>query len=284
MLDCKKRNKFSGGNHLKKLIAIDLDGTTLNKQSLITKKTEKTLKQAVTAGHYVCIVTGRPYRISQQFYRQLDLNTPMVNFNGALVHIPESKWSQEKESTIPREIAFDILKQKDFLNFVFLAVENKENFYIDSFNNFDSVFFSSNITEKNLLTTTNLVSAPNSIMIRTLPNKTKPVADFLEKTYGNTIDVRTWGGPTPILEIVAKGIHKANGLERIANYLSVERSDILAFGDEHNDAEMLAYAGWGVAMNNATETIKTIADDVTDKTNDEDGVANYLKTYLHLSD
>lgn len=268
---------------MKKLIAIDLDGTTLNKQSLITKKTEETLKQAVTEGHYVCIATGRPYRISQQFYRQLELNTPIVNFNGALVHIPGTQWSKEKESTIHRDIVFEILKQKEQLELVFVAVEDKQNFYIDTFNHFDETFFSSKPTEQNLLTTTNLINNPNSIMLRTRPNKTQPVADFLVANYEDLIDVRTWGGPTPILEIVAKGIHKANGIERIAHYLSVNRSDIIAFGDEHNDAEMLEYAGWGVAMNNATETIKTIANDVTNQTNDEDGLANYLRNYLQLS-
>lgn len=96
----------------KKLIAIDLDGTTLNQDSLITTKTEQTLKKAIAAGHYVSIATGRPFRMSYQFYQQLELTTPMVNFNGALVHIPNQLWSGEKESQINREIAFEIVSQK----------------------------------------------------------------------------------------------------------------------------------------------------------------------------
>lgn len=54
---------------MKKLIAIDLDGTTLNAQSLISPKTEQTLKKAIDNGHYVSIATGRPYRMSHQFYQ-----------------------------------------------------------------------------------------------------------------------------------------------------------------------------------------------------------------------
>ena len=66
----------------KKLIAIDLDGTTLNAQSLITPKTQETLIKAQQQGHTVVIATGRPFRMSEQFYRQLKLDSAMVNFNG----------------------------------------------------------------------------------------------------------------------------------------------------------------------------------------------------------
>ena len=57
---------------------------------------------------------------------------------------------------------------------------------------------------------------------------------------------------------------KAHGVDQVANFLSVKPADIIAFGDEHNDEEMLSYAGWGVAMNNATDKIKSVANDVTE--------------------
>lgn len=97
----------------KKLIAIDLDGTTLNQDSMITSKTKETLKKAINAGHHVSIATGRPFRMSHQFYQQLELTTPMVNFNGALVHIPNQHWDGERETLINREIAFEILSVKN---------------------------------------------------------------------------------------------------------------------------------------------------------------------------
>ena len=248
---------------MKKLIAIDLDGTTLNAQSLISPKTEQTLKKAIDNGHYVSIATGRPYRMSHQFYQQLGLTTPMVNFNGALVHIPEKKWDLESEANI-------------------VAAENKETFYIDTLDGFDPKFFASKATLDNLLTAKNLRTNPTSMMVRTTPNQAEKVADTLTKQYGDYIDVRTWGGPMPILEMVAKGIQKAHGVDQVANFLSVKPADIIAFGDEHNDEEMLSYAGWGVAMNNATDKIKSVANDVTEKTNDQDGLADYLENYLDL--
>lgn len=269
---------------MKKLIAIDLDGTTLNSQSLISTPTEKALKKAIKHGHHVSIVTGRPYRMSSQFYKQLGLTTPMVNFNGALVHIPNKKWSHEKETGIQRDLVFDILSQKKALNLDFVAAENKDTFFIDSLEYFDANFFASDATENNLLTTKNLITDPTSMMVRTINSEAQKVSDSLMAQYGDLIDVRTWGGPTPILEIVSKGIQKAKGVEQVSNFLGIKRKDIIAFGDEHNDEEMLEYVGWGVAMKNGVEKTKAVANDITTETNDEDGLAKYLENYLDIAD
>lgn len=262
----------------KKLIAIDLDGTTLNQDSMITSKTKETLKKAINAGHHVSIATGRPFRMSHQFYQQLELTTPMVNFNGALVHIPNQHWDGERETLINREIAFEILSQKKQLNLDFIAAENRDTFFIDSFDFFDEkIFASSRPGEKNLLSPKNLTTNPTSLLVRTDKRFAGAVSAELTRQFGSYVDVRTWGGPTAILEIVSKGIQKAKGVQEIANYLSIDQKDVIAFGDEHNDLELLDYAGWGVAMANGTDQLKGIANDVTPLSNQEDGLAVYLE-------
>ena len=267
----------------KKLIAIDLDGTTLNQDSMITSKTKETLKKAINAGHHVSIATGRPFRMSHQFYQQLELTTPMVNFNGALVHIPNQHWDGERETLINREIAFEILSQKKQLNLDFIAAENRDTFFIDSFDFFDEkIFASSRPGEKNLLSPKNLTTNPTSLLVRTDKRFAEAVSAELTRQFGSYVDVRTWGGPTAILEIVSKGIQKAKGVQEIANYLSIDQQDVIAFGDEHNDLELLDYAGWGVAMANGTDQLKGIANDVTPLSNQEDGLAVYLEKLLRL--
>ncbi len=268
----------------KKLIAIDLDGTTLNQDSMITSKTKETLKKAINAGHHVSIATGRPFRMSHQFYQQLELTTPMVNFNGALVHIPNQHWDGERETLINREIAFEILSQKKQLNLDFIAAENRDTFFIDSFDFFDEkIFASSRPGEKNLLSPKNLTTNPTSLLVRTDKRFAGAVSAELTRQFGSYVDVRTWGGPTAILEIVSKGIQKAKGVQEIANYLSIDQKDVIAFGDEHNDLELLDYAGWGVAMANGTDQLKGIANDVTPLSNQEDGLAVYLEKLLKLA-
>lgn len=267
----------------KKLIAIDLDGTTLNQDSMITSKTKETLKKAINAGHHVSIATGRPFRMSHQFYQQLELTTPMVNFNGALVHIPNQHWDGERETLINREIAFEILSQKKQLNLDFIAAENRDTFFIDSFDFFDEkIFASSRPGEKNLLSPKNLTTNPTSLLVRTDKRFAGAVSAELTRQFGSYVDVRTWGGPTAILEIVSKGIQKAKGVQEIANYLSIDQKDVIAFGDEHTDLELLDYAGWGVSMANGTDQLKGIANDVTPLSNQEDGLAVYLEKLLKL--
>ncbi|MDT2745141.1 Cof-type HAD-IIB family hydrolase [Enterococcus asini] len=262
-----------------KLIAIDLDGTTLNAQSLITPKTKAVLQETVKAGHIVSIATGRPFRMSEQFYKELGLTSPMVNFNGALVHLPNRNWSYESETLFSRDIVFDILAQKDELQLDYVAAENRDTFFVDRIDFDDAYLFSNQKpTEANLLK--NLKSNPTSMLVQTTNEMADTVAKCLTAQYSDYVDVRTWGGPKAILEIVAKGIEKARGVKIIADALHIDRQNIMAFGDEHNDVEMLEYAGWGVAMANGSAGAKAAANDQTDKPNTEDGLADYLETRL----
>ena len=66
---------------------------------------KKLLKKVVEKGHQVIITTGRPYRMSKDFYRELGLNTPMINFNGSLTHLPDQVWNFEKCLTVDKKIS-----------------------------------------------------------------------------------------------------------------------------------------------------------------------------------
>ena len=74
-----------------------------------------------------------------------------------------------------------------------------------------------------------------------------------------------------LVEVLTKGVNKAFGLEKLAKELNIQPSEIAAIGDAANDIEMLEYAGLAIAMGNASEEVKTIADIVRD-TNDNNGV------------
>jgi Cof subfamily protein (haloacid dehalogenase superfamily) len=83
----------------------------------------------------------------------------------------------------------------------------------------------------------------------------------------------------PFVEVMASGVSKASGLTQLCARLGVRQSEVLAFGDGLNDREMLAWAGHGVAVANADDAVKDIADAVTGS-NDEDGVAQVLERIL----
>ena len=80
-------------------------------------------------------------------------------------------------------------------------------------------------------------------------------------------------------EFTEKGIDKANALHCALTPLGYTKEDMIAFGDAQNDKTMLEYAGIGVAMGNATQEIKDIADYIT-LSNDEDGIVHALNELL----
>ena len=82
-----------------------------------------------------------------------------------------------------------------------------------------------------------------------------------------------------LLEVSACGVNKATGLERLTALNSIHPHEVVAFGDNFNDLEMLQFAGLGVAMGNAPDPVKQAAKVVT-ASNDEDGVAQVLEQYI----
>ena len=114
----------------KKVIAVDLDGTLLDSNSNLSDFTKETIKKISQKGHKVIITTGRPYRMALKYYKELELNTPMINFNGSLTHIPEKKWDFEKSLTLDKSFLLDMVKRRDEIEADFIAGEYRNKFYI----------------------------------------------------------------------------------------------------------------------------------------------------------
>ena len=82
------------------------------------------------------------------------------------------------------------------------------------------------------------------------------------------------------IEAMPLGVDKAASLERLFEKIGVDRADTIACGDGFNDMSMIQYAGVGVAMANAQEAVKNVADVITEKTNDEDGLLEVLDRFF----
>lgn len=266
------------------MIAIDLDGTTLNNHSQLTNKTIQTLRQLDEMGHLITIVTGRPYRTAKDIYHQLNINAGIVNFNGALCHHPRNKhWIPSYHHELDKEIAFEIFANQDTLGIDMLMAEGRDQLFTTSMNLPDSPFYPKDKAKIALLSREELTYNPTALTIFCPIEDQEKIATRLENHYGDYISVRTWGGFLPILEVVRNGINKAVGVKQIADFYHIPRENILAFGDEDNDLEMIEYAGLGVAMNNAIPEIKAIANDETEFTNNEEGLAEYLIKHFNLN-
>ncbi|MFC6182041.1 Cof-type HAD-IIB family hydrolase [Lactiplantibacillus daowaiensis] len=267
----------------RKLIALDLDGTTLNAASQLNPTTIQTMQRLQAAGHIVSIITGRSYQGSQAIYDELKLTSPMINFNGSLGHLPHQSWDSEYQFTLNKAVVLALVKYREQLGINQIIAENKNSTMTAGQDIVAGKFFPE-IADSPRLTPETLTRNPNSLVLLVQLDRRSAIIDWINERFGNVVDVGVWGGPNAILEITSKGVHKARGMAYLADHFQISRENIIAFGDEHNDLEMLQYAGLGVAMTNGTDEAKAIADDVTTYDNNQNGVARYLTDYFDLAE
>ncbi|UOQ86532.1 Cof-type HAD-IIB family hydrolase [Gracilibacillus salinarum] len=267
------------------LIALDLDGTLLTDEKEISAYTKSMVQQAMKEGHIVVIATGRPHRASISYYHQLGLETPMVNFNGALIHHPtDNKWDV-LHTPLPNRTAKKIIQTCYDFEVENIFAEIKDNMYLDRFDQqFLDIF--TEPEQEDLITVgslkNHLTEDPTSLLIHPKPHHVEELRQYLNDKHASIIEHRKWGVPWDIIEVVRKGINKAVGLKKIAHYYHIPVENIIAFGDEDNDLEMIEFAGVGVSMGNAIDELTQISNYQT-KTNEEDGIGSFLANYLKLS-
>ncbi|EQB35176.1 haloacid dehalogenase [Virgibacillus sp. CM-4] len=266
------------------LIALDLDGTLLTDKKVISPHTKKLVETAIEAGHIVVIATGRPHRASIEYYHRLRLTTPMVNFNGALIHHPaDSRWDA-LHSPMSIRTAHKIIDACYELNVHNVLAEVMDEVYLDQFD--QAIIDIFHMTENDPPFTigslkNKLTEDPTSLLIHPKEDHILTLRDHLDDYHADLIEHRKWGAPWNIIEIVRKGMNKAVGLQKIAHYYHIPKERIIAFGDEDNDLEMIDYAGVGVAMSNAIDELKAVSNHITD-TNEADGIGKFLESYLNL--
>lgn len=266
----------------KHLIALDLDGTLLKDDKTISQTTKQVISKAKQEGHIVMIATGRPYRSSEMYYRELNLDTPIVNFNGAFVHHPKDQNWGIHHSPLEISVAKDIVDACNSFDFHNIIAEVIDDVYLHYHDEklLDLLSFGDpNITTGDLRKF--LTASPTSLLIHSEEDQVKKIHSYLADVHAEVIEHRSWGAPFPVIEIIKRGLNKAVGLKKTSEYFDIPPARIIAFGDEDNDLEMLEYAGCGVAMGNGIAEAKNVANDVT-LTNEEDGVAHYLNDYLNL--
>ncbi|MDN3425925.1 Cof-type HAD-IIB family hydrolase [Microbacterium sp. APC 3898] len=264
------------------LIVLDLDGTLLTDQKVISPKTKLTLNKALEAGHQVMIATGRPYRSSEPYYKELGLTTPIVNFNGAFVHHPANQYWGMHHNPIGLDVVHEVVESMHNYEFHNIVAEVLDDVYVhhhdeklmDIFRFGDPTITTGDL--RNYLKTD-----PTSILIHAPFERVQEIHDHLSSVHAEVIDHRRWGAPWHVIEIVKSGMSKAVGLDRVSKSLGISRENIIAFGDEDNDLEMIDFAGVGVAMGNAIDPLKNIANEIT-LTNNEDGIAELLIDRLKL--
>lgn len=266
----------------KYLIALDLDGTLLSDWQTISPLTKEYLKSLSKQGHKIVIATGRPFRSSEKFYHELELDTPIINYNGGLVTNKYNPDFKPYSLTIPKEHVIDIFeKNKDVIINAFGEVGDDIFLYKDTkeIRPLLHYFNGASLTIGNFRDI--LQENTNGFLIIAEKDQSTIIENYIAQEYNNKVLARNWGYDYNfIIELYTPETTKGAGLKYVADHLGFKPENIIAFGDAHNDIEMLQYAGTGVAMINAQEVLKEHADFITTHSNTEDGIVKFLKEFL----
>ncbi|MFE2212339.1 HAD family hydrolase [Streptomyces canus] len=259
-----------------RLIATDLDGTLLRSDESVSRRTRDALAAATAAGAVHIVVTGRGARWTRHVLDDLGYDGLAVCAQGAQVyHAGEHRLLTSV--TLDRQLAgVALAKIEAEVGPLYLAASRDGldgDVMVGPGYALTGALPSTPFTDAS-----DLWAAPlNKIYIQHPELSDDELAQAAVRAAGGFVSVAMAG--QGIVELLPLGLSKATGLSLAARRLGVKAADTIAFGDMPNDLPMFAWASYGVAMADAHEELKAVADEVT-SSNEEDGIAVVLERLL----
>ena len=251
---------------MKNLIVLDLDGTTLRNDKTVSENTINTLLDVRERGNTILFATARPPRDAYKYVPEALRNNPIICYNGAAV-VSSNNLDVIYEKQIAKKDVLKILDVCERFGYNQLSIEVNDTLY----SNFDTTpFFGNARNEIKDLRQMEYKSAYKVIICSEKPIDEKILKLFPQTVKGVVTDKKT------LCQIMNAESSKWVAINSLVDKIGINKENIIAFGDDVNDLEMIKNAGIGVAMENAEEQLKKIANYITD-TNVNDGVAKFLK-------
>ena len=268
-----------------KLICIDMDGTLLMDQQQVAVVDQEAIKYAVSKGVHVAITTGRVYDCAKLYAKNIGLKTPIIASNGAFIGDSNGDTIYSNPLNLNDIKSFmDFTNQENVLSYltanfgIISTVElpdtniykvlnqtlaDDEKIRLEVISSLDEL----GLYEKDVLKGVCMSQDPN--LLQQIKEKIKLDCPHLEV-------VSSWNNN---FEVMKKGSSKGEAVTKLAEYLNIPKEQVMCIGDSENDLSMLEVAGIAVAMGNATEEVKAIADYIT-ADNKNGGVSQAIYHYL----
>lgn len=254
-----------------RLIASDLDSTLLRSDGTVSDFTKETISACMKAGIGFTFATGRMYRSALPIAKQLQITLPLITYQGALLK------SMDGSVMHALHLSQDVAEELDQIlrnSGMHYNIYADETLYFSSFTP-PVMKYAQHIGVEPLMVPKRLGEiAVTQYGVFDQPEAVAELEQQIRKQFGDMIHTVISGGR--FLEICHPMAKKSYGLEQLALHLGIDRSEIVAVGDNNNDLDMLRYAGLGVAVENAVPAAKAAAQRLT-ASNDEDGVARFIR-------
>ena len=266
-----------------KMLVVDIDGTLIGEKKVISKRDKEALKEAEARGVKVSLCTGRVNGACRKIIGELELDGYHIFYDGALIADP----SGEKE-LYAKEIDKEIVKKMvEFtrIDDTYLELYSSKQFFAERQNWSDDIhnrFFEmvprimsyDGIWERERIIKAELV-------VRSKEEELQ--AERFKKELARDLRFSIARSPSfpeiEFINIVSPGVSKGKALAVLAEYFRVSLEEVMAIGDGSNDIPLLEAAGFSVAMANARDELKEIADYITLDA-DSGGVAAAIEKFL----
>ena len=274
-----------------KVIILDIDGTLTNDEKIITPKTKNALLKAQKEGCRLVLASGRPTQGLEAYAKELQMdayNGLLVSFNGSMISNFQTKEIYFNKTMRIEQAKAVLNHMKQFKEVKpmitkgdYMYVNNVYDNYITKDGKpFNVMEYESRSNNFKLCEVDDLAKFADSEMNKIL---TTASPSYLQAHYKEMMDpfkdTLSCMFTAPFyFEFTAKGLDKARALEEVLLPMGYTKEEMIAFGDAQNDASMLTFVGCGVAMANATQELKDLADEIT-LSNNEDGIAYSLEKH-----
>lgn len=266
-----------------KLAIFDMDGTVLNSRHEISKENMQAINELEKSGVRIIIATGRPNELLKKYTNEMKVDDYVITCNGSVIGHPY-KDDYLHQKTIDKDNVIKLIDMCEQNNYDYLVytkdtIISKDNERLRFFMKFGETYKDedkANIiqTEDADFIKNNFL--PNKILILEKdPEKYKGLWEKIQDFTGIEY-TQSWIGA---LDVSPIGETKGNAVRILCNHYDILQEEVIAFGDQLNDISMIKFAGLGIAMGNAEDKVKSVANYVT-LTNDENGVADAIKKII----
>jgi len=257
-----------------KALFFDIDGTLVSfKTHSIPDSTVEALKAAKAKGVEIYISTGRPYPLINNLGQIKHLINGYITTNGAYCFMGNNVISCDP---IPKDEVMYVIDKSREWGFPCMVVGEKS-----------LTMYNTASDPKKVLHVSELLNVPDIVselpIDDVLAQRILQLTPFISQEQESELlailsGIESGRWCPDFADFTARGVSKAKGLEEIAAYRGLDISETMAFGDGGNDLSIIKQSGIGVAMGNANEILKTVADYITDDI-DNNGVYNALARY-----
>ena len=275
-----------------KMVCIDMDGTLLGKRKRISKESKEVIKKIHDKGVEIVVTTGRIYNNAAYYSHLLGVESPVIAANGAIVRDKHSN-KVIYENPIKTEVCIKLIELLYKMDFFFHFYTLDGIYCGDKITNIGTkLYMTKQVGYENLKIKYHIIRKLEEwkeFFKRTNGPITKCIAfsldpkkiEKLKKELSEFKDIVYFGAGSRSVEINHQGVSKGRAVKALADYYGIKREEIVCIGDNENDISMIEYAGLGVAMGNAIDQVKALADYITDS-NKEEGVSNALKKIFNV--